>query len=571
MAVELMMDPLTNEISWSEFISSRPQFSVALDGYVPEGPQFDPRGPFLNLNHHEGVSRLETRASCAQARVHVQQGLFQSFSKSGEPQALVWLNDCDQDACFSWVIFHHPEVLKSEEFLRLLDIVDMRDTTGGFCAPPLRPEDGEALAWIFEPYQTFRFSGRISERNQDAFRATVYAVEARVLCYLEGRGDRLPADMIYRVIGSGAGWTMVEESSTDARMQMHADGIRAFVSARERPDGLWQYSIGRSSPVVSFPLPTILARLRRAERDAKHTWGGSEVIAGCNRVVGSSLSPDEVTRIIESVVRPADRFHQVVWASLTPRLTPREIRRGVQLASVLEPLSEKEGCTTRMHDVSSSKKLGFFLTAGINIGDTFEELATRFSIDDNPRVVYDLACRAQADSKKNRGGGRTNQGIIEFLFPLVLSICKVHKMFPKRPEEVIEAVPVALGQTSEEDTLWLQRMQNLAFEMSGHVHRVSNLEPASDVAAYYQRRLAASVKPSDLFHNREVVDGFPTLRFMLQRFEARTSTDLSQLMGQIYNTVRSHHPDMPAGMIADLVACLIFLHLMADRTATVVE
>ena len=37
------------------------------------------------------------------------------------------------------------------------------------------------------------------------------------------------------------------------------------------------------------------------------------------------------------------RFHDVVWADLEEILSPREVRRYVQLAGVLEPISEKEG------------------------------------------------------------------------------------------------------------------------------------------------------------------------------------------------------------------------------------
>lgn len=582
MTVKLMVDAQVNEMSWNEFLASKPPYSIALDGYIPECPHFDSDGPFLNLNHHEGVPRLETRSSSAQVRVHVQQGLFHRFRKGRNSHAFVWVNDCDQDVCLAWTILSDPDVLNSEEFLRLLDIVDMRDTCGGFCAPPLRPDDSEILAWIFEPYQLFRFSGRIAKRRSGEFRRVIEDVSGRVLAHLNGHGEHRATGMDYSIVHAGSGWIMVDESTTDARMKMHAYGHRAFVSVKQRADSNWQYSIGRSSPLIQFPILQILDELGRAESSPKHTWGGSELIAGCNRVFGSSLSPQKVTIIIQRVLRSGSevptiemvkegRFHDIVWSQLSPRLTPSDVRRAVQLASVLEPLSEKSGCTGRLSNVTSEQKLEFFVGAGVNIGDAFEELARRLLARDRWSVTYDLAYRAQADSKKNRRGGRTNQGIIEFLFPLVISQCSVHQGAPTSPEEVIDAVHVALRKTREVDTIWLQKMQNLAFEMSGHCHRLFSPEPAANVLAYYERRLMASEKPSDLYHNREIVEGFPTLRRMLVMFDQEALMSLAENVERVFREMHDHEPQMPTGILADLVVCILYLVLTHQRTAKLIR
>lgn len=582
MAVKLLVDPRVNEMSWSEFVATKPPYSIALDGYIAESPHFDSDGPYLNLNHHEGVPRLETRSSSAQVRVHVQQGLFHRFRNRRSSHAFVWVNDCDQDVCLAWTILSDPDVLNSEEFLRLLDIVDMRDTCGGFCAPPLRPEDSDVLAWIFEPYQTFRFSGRIAKRRSGEFRQVIEEVKDRVLAHLNGHGEQREVGMDYSVMHAGSSWVMVDESTTDARMRMHADGHRAFVSAKRRADGNWQYSIGRSSPLIRFPIPQILDGLGRAERDPKHTWGGSELIAGCNRVFGSSLAPKVVALVVEQVLRSrseiaaveterGSRFHDIVWSQLSPKLTPPDVRRAVQLASVLEPLSEKPGCTGRMNNATPEQKLEYFVGAGVNIGDAFGELAARFLTRDRWPVVYDLAYRAQADSKKNRRGGRTNQGIIEFLFPLVLSQYGIRRGIPASPEEVIASVHAALQRTGEQDTVWLQKMQNLAFEMSGYQNRLFSPKPATSVLSYYERRLTASEQPSDFYHNREIVECFPTLRRMLQTFQREATTSLSEKVERTFREMHESEQQMPAGMLADLVACTLYLVLTYRRTTKLIR
>ena len=260
------------------------------------------------------------------------------------------------------------------------------------------------------------------------------------------------------------------------------------------------------------------------------------------------------------------RFHNIVWSELEDVILPREVRRYVQLASVLEPIAEKNGCTTRSKDLCEFQKLEYFLTAGVNIGDAFEDLASR--LPGFPCLTYDLCYRAQADSKKNRRGGRTNQGIIEFLFPLVISQISNNLT---DPNQIIEQVPYVLENTSSRDVFWLQRMQNLAFEMSGYYHRTFSIGEDANILSYYQRRLDNSLSYSDQFHNREIVVNYPTLKYMLKVLPNYEVAPLSKSMQDVYNKVRKEQPEMPMGIIADLTACLIYLKLVGDRTGKLVK
>ncbi len=144
------------------------------------------------------------------------------------------------------------------------------------------------------------------------------------------------------------------------------------------------------------------------------------------------------------------RFYEIVWSELEEKISPRDVRRYVQLASVLEPISEKNGCTTRTKDLCQFQKLEYFLIAGVNIGDAFEDLANRIYQSGFPCETYGLCYRAQADSKKNRRGGRVNQGIIEFLFPIVLS--QITNQLTNM-QEIIDSVPEVLEKTTSKDTI----------------------------------------------------------------------------------------------------------------------
>ncbi len=304
---ERRMEPGTAPMSWEQFTTYTPPFSVALDGFVKEGPRFDPRAPRANFNHHEGVSRVETRATCAQALMRVRLGLFDTFkSGEGEPSIILYENDCDEDVSTADWVLSHPHL--SREIMnpmlnRLVFMEDMLDTTAG--AYPF-PADLPSLAdvlWVYEPYHRFRASGQIDKREPRAFESVVEDVGRRIMAYISGEGGRIKLDLRHEVIGGGKHWRMVREFGTHARVGVFASGAKAFVATRERPDGKYVYSLIRMPDYAPFPIPRLLEALNIAEASAADQWGGSDLAAGSPRVSGSRLKPEEITRIIEDCVR----------------------------------------------------------------------------------------------------------------------------------------------------------------------------------------------------------------------------------------------------------------------------
>lgn len=69
----------------------------------------------------------------------------------------------------------------------------------------------------------------------------------------------------------------------------------------------------------------------------------------------------------------------------------------IVLASVLEPIPEKKGCTTMSSDQQDKSKLEYFLIVGVNISAAFAELILRIIDNDykQPSLIYDLAYKAQ--------------------------------------------------------------------------------------------------------------------------------------------------------------------------------
>jgi len=333
--IELCVDVTSPPCTFAAFVKRMPAYSIALDGYVSEGPQYSDEtdGPYINFNHHEGVSRLETRATCAQVLMSIRQGLFTKFRRNGAVTANVFVNDCDEDVCLSWFLLKHHYLAEHTNPIlnRLVAMEDALDTTAGAYPYPVDLPALQEIAWIFEPYRRVRTSGDVQKRQQETFESVIYDVEQRIMQHLVGRGDSIALDSRFLKIGGGKNWTMVRELGAHARTGMFAEGIRAFVSVREKdpiqvpyyqnpgitfadeafqrtgryPPGIthWIYTIGRMSPFIDFPVAKILKELNDCEGTTDDRWGGGDSFGGSPRIHGSRLSPEVVGKVINSLVK----------------------------------------------------------------------------------------------------------------------------------------------------------------------------------------------------------------------------------------------------------------------------
>lgn len=141
-----------------------------------------------------------------------------------------------------------------------------------------------------------------------------------------------------------------------------------------------------------------------------------------------------------------------------------DIMHYVILTSVLEPLPEKKGCTTRKNDWQDKSKLEYFLISGVNIGRVFYELAERIK-DNNykqPNLIYDLSYKAQKESLKNRKGGKINFGIIELLIPIITT-----QIIEQRNDiNILDKVEEILKNTTKEDVQYHCKFRKIARNVS---------------------------------------------------------------------------------------------------------
>lgn len=317
MSFTLRMLPNVAPMSWNDFNAGYPPFSIALDGFVAGPPMLDRQGPRANLNHHEGVDRAATRATCSQTRLKIQLGLFDLFRDEHGPRAEACVNDCDEDVCLSVFCLADHQLaadVSNWRLNRLERVVDLLDSTAGCFPFPTDFEFLEEVDWIFDPYRVARIGGLIDadpmtgEKDVGRHVGVIETVGHRIRAYLDGRGERLKTRGSYLTIPfklpfDPKGWKMFHESGANGRRKAFADGIRAYVIVRELINGRFAYTVGRVSEYVPFDVPLILKRLDSFERAPGAHWGGGDLVGGSPRIAGSALAPEEVAEIIDKVLR----------------------------------------------------------------------------------------------------------------------------------------------------------------------------------------------------------------------------------------------------------------------------
>jgi len=258
-----------------------------------------------------------------------------------------------------------------------------------------------------------------------------------------------------------------------------------------------------------------------------------------------------------------DRIYELAWKDWQGKRTPEEVARHVMLACALEPLSDKFGCTTRIRDQTPHQRLEYFITGAINIGRAFEILAERFLTEKEQPMLYDLAYKAQLDSKRNRKGGRVNHGIIELFVPIVAAQCKYSPDYRLGADDVLDKAIEVMKNTNRQDVDELIRMRRLAYDLSGYFDRpVEEHKGTNTIFDYYIRDLAGAKKPTNIAHNGEFVNCFPTIKRIYDAIGKSTQPHFVQKAESAYRQARKQMPEgTAAGFIADCIAAGIYLQL----------
>ncbi|MBI4812093.1 hypothetical protein HY798_01405 [Candidatus Falkowbacteria bacterium] len=300
------MHPEMAPVSWDHFVANMPPRSIALDGFVYDPPEFDKNGLHINFDHHKGPPRSSMLCTSSQVLVGIREGLLDLFVPTGKEEVRVWMNDCDPDVALAWFAFSHTSQMRpsvAPALHRLFGHIQEMDRASGLVDIPSDLPIVGQCAWIFDPYWRFRLSGAIDTKDGAAHMSVLEDVSGRVLEYFASRGNIRPIDDRFEELGGGSGWVLMREIGPHARMRMANRGVRAFVSARQRSDNRWVYTVCRKSQYIWwFPVPEICEYLNALEDDGDK-FGGGDIIFGNARGNGSARDPKQIESAINDFLR----------------------------------------------------------------------------------------------------------------------------------------------------------------------------------------------------------------------------------------------------------------------------
>ena len=240
-----------------------------------------------------------------------------------------------------------------------------------------------------------------------------------------------------------------------------------------------------------------------------------------------------------------------------------DIMRQVILASVLEPIPEKAGCTSRKKDWQEKSKLEYFLISGVNIGQVFYELSERIKNNNykQPKLIYDLAYKAQKKSFNNRNGGKINFGIIELLIPIVSTQIITQKF----DIDVLDEVKNLLESTTFKDIIYHYKFRKIARNVSKQFPNIIKYK-VTNLFDYYK------LEKNELENNvhKEYISGFKRIKkaYSILKDDCKDG-NLLEITIIAYNSIIEECNNY-AGLAADFVCVAIYFYLINNPKTIII-
>ena len=243
--------------------------------------------------------------------------------------------------------------------------------------------------------------------------------------------------------------------------------------------------------------------------------------------------------------------------------------RNVALACALEPLSNKPGCVTRWRD-ENRNTLEMFVAGGINVFPAFYHLAEYLERTNWPEGIYQFFKEAILLSKYSRQGGQINQGILEFLCPIVAThILHDAESYKLEVKDLLKKSTETIIQTRKEDVSFLIEGKVFGEEITrqarGKGYTVHSPDAESVFEYYlmeYKREQESGEHVTGVLHNKQFVEGFQDI---LVTYEALRDSrrNFSGKVEDAYREVMNKRENlgMGVGLAADFTAVAIYIAL----------
>jgi hypothetical protein len=269
--------------NWEHFVREAPEYSIGLE-VMDDTPGH--RGHHVHFDHHEGVIREATMSAAMQAYIAVRQGrLMEKWLQRRRPVPVyVW--NADQDVCLAAFVLEYHELLERAEVKPLLRWIvqynNKIDVCGGLYPVNLDELVKSHFTWVFEPYLQQRIRGK-TQGDEALVKDTIREVCNRLLDLIEGNAGVAPITVQPEILYASPYDFVIanEKGHPNCRLVLAAAGYTNLV-------------------------PKLLEALDAAEDlPGARIWGGSNLAAGCDSELGSSLHWTKVKEIVEPIIEEA--------------------------------------------------------------------------------------------------------------------------------------------------------------------------------------------------------------------------------------------------------------------------
>jgi len=303
--------PASRFTSWDHFIKSVPEYSIGLE-VIDDTPGHV--GHYVHFDHHEGVVREATMSAAMQAYLAVRQGrLMQRWLAHRSPiPVYVW--NADQDVCLAAFILEYHELLErfhSDPLLRwIVQFNNKIDVCGGLYPVDLPELERNHFTWVFEPFRQQRMHGK-TQGDEALVKETIRQVCDRLKDLLEGKAGVAPITARPEILYTSPNGFVIadEKGDPNSRLVLASRGYTNLISLIcQRKSGRYTYSVIRGSPFDedTFPVTTLVRAFQAAEDlPSAKIWGGSNMAAGSDSELGSSLHWTVLRDIADTIVRGA--------------------------------------------------------------------------------------------------------------------------------------------------------------------------------------------------------------------------------------------------------------------------
>jgi hypothetical protein len=295
--------------NWDAFVREAPEYSIGVE-VMDDTP--GNRGHWVHFDHHAGVIREATMSAAMQAYIAVRQGRLMDRWLEHRCPVPVYVWNADQDVCLTAFVLEYHELLEragGSPLLRwIVQYNNKIDVCGGLYPVNLDELVANHFTWVFEPYRQQRMHGKV--QGDDALVVdTIAQVCSRLFDLIHGRAGIAPITAKPEILyASPYGFVIADEKGDpSSRLVLASQGHTNLISiVSRRPSGRITYSVIRGSPYDEdiFRIPKLIEAFQASE-DAPRVWGGSNLAAGSDSELGSSLDWKQLRDIAEPIIREA--------------------------------------------------------------------------------------------------------------------------------------------------------------------------------------------------------------------------------------------------------------------------